>query len=90
MAAPRELLRQMFDAAIAAAQPALCLPGHILGESIEREARDVGRVIAGIALQVARLGQPFKPPCVLLSVGETTVTVRGQGRAVLIARDERK
>ncbi len=53
---------------------------HILGDSIEGEALDVGKVIAGIALQVARHGQPFAAPCVLLSGGETTVTVRGQGR----------
>jgi hydroxypyruvate reductase len=53
---------------------------HILGDSIEGEARDVGKVIAGIALQVARHGQPFEPPCILLSGGEATVTVRGQGR----------
>ena len=53
---------------------------HILGDAIEGEARDVGKVMAGIALQVARKGQPFTPPCVLLSGGETTVTVRGQGR----------
>ena len=36
--------------------------------------------MAGIALQVAVHGQPFQPPCILLSGGETTVTVRGQGR----------
>src|SRR5437763_873238 len=53
---------------------------HILGDSIEGEARDVGKVIAGIALQVARHEQPFSPPCILLSGGETTVTVRGRGR----------
>ena len=53
---------------------------HILGDAIEGEARDVGKVLAGIALQVAERGQPVKPPCVLLSGGETTVTLRGQGR----------
>lgn len=53
---------------------------HILSDSIEGEARDVGKVMAGIALQVARRGQPFTPPCLLLSGGETTVTVRGDGR----------
>jgi glycerate 2-kinase len=53
---------------------------HILGDAIEGEARDVGKVMAGLALHVARKGQPFTPPCVLLSGGETTVTVRGQGR----------
>lgn len=52
----------------------------ILGDSIEGEARDVGKVMAGIALQAAARGQPFAPPCVLLSGGETTVTVRGNGR----------
>jgi len=53
---------------------------YILGDSIEGEARDVGTVMAGIARQVALRGQPFPPPCVLLSGGETTVTVRGHGR----------
>lgn len=56
------------------------LPVHILGDAIEGEARDVGMVMAGIARQAARRGQPFTPPCVLLSGGETTVTVRGKGR----------
>ena len=52
----------------------------ILGDSIEGEAREVGRVMAGIALQVATHQQPVAAPCVLLSGGETTVTVRGKGR----------
>jgi hydroxypyruvate reductase len=56
------------------------LAAHILGDAIEGEARDVGKVMAGIALQVAARGQPFTAPCVLLSGGETTVTVRGHGR----------
>jgi len=56
------------------------IPAHILGDSIEGEAKDVGKVMAGIALQIARHRQPFEPPCVLLSGGETTVTVRGPGR----------
>jgi glycerate 2-kinase len=55
-------------------------PVHILGDSIEGEARDVGKVMAGIAQQVVTHQQPFHAPCVLLSGGETTVTVRGQGR----------
>jgi glycerate 2-kinase len=53
---------------------------HILGDALEGEARDVGKVLAGIAAQVAVRGQPFVAPCVLLSGGETTVTVRGGGR----------
>ena len=52
----------------------------ILGDSIEGEASDVALVHAGIAQQVVRHGQPVQAPCVLLSGGETTVTVRGKGR----------
>jgi hydroxypyruvate reductase len=52
----------------------------ILGDAIEGEAREVGRVMAGIAISVAQHGAPVKPPAVLLSGGETTVTVRGKGR----------
>ncbi len=51
----------------------------ILGDSLEGEARDVGFVMAGIALQCRRFGQPLPPPCVLISGGETTVTVKGKG-----------
>ena len=51
----------------------------ILGDGLEGEARELGRVLAGIAAQVGRHGQPLAPPCVLLSGGETTVTVRGDG-----------
>jgi hydroxypyruvate reductase len=53
---------------------------HILGDAIEGEARDVGKVMAGMARYAAQHGQPFATPCILLSGGETTVTVRGQGR----------
>ncbi len=53
---------------------------YIIGDAIEGEARDVGKVFAGMALQVAERSQPFAAPCVLLSGGETTVTVRGSGR----------
>ena len=67
------------EAAAAVAREAGITP-YILGDSIEGEARDVGKVMAGIAQQVALHGQPFEPPCVLLSGGETTVTVRGSGR----------
>ncbi|MCX8100723.1 MAG: glycerate kinase [Geminicoccaceae bacterium] len=52
----------------------------ILSDAIEGEAREVARVLAAIARQVARRGQPVRPPCVLLSGGETTVTVRGDGK----------
>ena len=56
------------------------IASHILGDDIEGEARDVAKVLGGIALSIARHGEPFSPPCVLLSGGETTVTVRGSGR----------
>ena len=52
----------------------------ILGNALEGEARDVALVHAGMARQAAGFGQPAKPPCVLISGGETTVTVRGKGR----------
>jgi len=52
----------------------------ILGDSIEGEAREVAIVMAGIARQVAKFDQPAPAPCVLLSGGETTVTVKGNGR----------
>jgi glycerate 2-kinase len=67
------------EAAAAVANEAGVMP-VILGDSIEGEAREVARVMAGIALQVQRHSQPVAPPCVLLSGGETTVTVRGNGR----------
>jgi glycerate 2-kinase len=67
------------EAAAAVAQQA-GLPAMILGDAIEGEARDVGKVLGGIAYQVVQHGQPLPAPCVLLSGGETTVTVRGNGR----------
>jgi len=51
----------------------------ILGDAIEGEARHVGAVHAGIAKSVVLHGEPFAPPLALLSGGETTVTVRGEG-----------
>ncbi len=53
---------------------------YILGDSIEGEARDLGLTMAGIAKQAALRGQPFKAPCALLSGGEATVTIKGNGR----------
>jgi hydroxypyruvate reductase len=52
----------------------------ILGDAIEGEAREVAKVMAGIARQVVGHGQPSPAPCALLSGGETTVTVHGRGR----------
>ena len=52
----------------------------ILGDAIEGESRELGIVMGGIARSVATHALPSAPPCVLLSGGETTVTLRGTGR----------
>lgn len=67
------------EAAAELAQAAAVTP-LILGDAVEGEARDVALVHAAIARQVAVHGQPARAPCVLLSGGETTVTIRGKGR----------
>jgi len=66
--------------AAAARARELGYPAHILSDAIEGEARDVALVHAALAKQVATRNQPFAAPCVILSGGETTVTVRGRGR----------
>ena len=66
------------EAAAEVARAAGVMP-YILGDSLEGEARDVGTVMAGMARQGVQRGQPFATPCVLLSGGETTVTLRGNG-----------
>jgi hydroxypyruvate reductase len=71
--------QQSLEAAAETARAAGITP-YILSNDIEGEARDVGMVHAAIARQIAGHGQPFSKPCVLISGGETTVTVRGQGR----------
>ncbi len=53
---------------------------HSLGDAVEGEAREVGRAQAVLARRIAAREFPVKPPCVVISGGETTVTVRGQGR----------
>ena len=63
-----------------AAAAASSVPAVILSDAIEGEARDVGRVHAAIAREVAMRGRPFQRPVVILSGGETTVTLRGKGR----------
>jgi glycerate 2-kinase len=52
----------------------------VLGDSVTGEAREVAKVCAALAREVRRYSQPFKPPVALISGGETTVTVRGNGR----------
>ena len=67
--------RQSLDAAAHAAQ-AQGIAAHILSDEMEGESREVGKVHAALARAVARTGTPFARPCVILSGGETTVTVR--------------
>ena len=71
--------RQMLKAAAEEAQRLGVTP-LILGDAIEGEAREVGKVMAGIAQSCARHGFPAQKPCVLLSGGETSVTMKGDGR----------
>ena len=74
IASPQKSLEAAAAVARAAGVEAL-----ILGDALEGEAREVGFVMAGIARQARRFSQPARPPCVLISGGETTVTVRGTG-----------
>lgn len=53
---------------------------HILSDAMQGEARDLALAHAAIAQQVQRRGQPFTAPCLILSGGEATVTVKGSGR----------
>jgi hydroxypyruvate reductase len=69
---------QSLDAAAALARAA-GIEAHVLGDDIEGESREVGKVHAAIARSVARRDAPFQRPCVILSGGETTVTVRAKG-----------
>ena len=71
--------QQSLEAAAAAARAA-GVAAHILSDEIEGESREVGKVHAALARAVARRGQPFARPCVILSGGETTVTVKHEGR----------
>jgi hydroxypyruvate reductase len=66
--------------AAAAAAEQLGLRTLILTTFVEGEAREVGRVLAGVLREVAASGYPLKRPCLVVAGGETTVTIRGQGR----------
>ncbi|MCO6417441.1 glycerate kinase [Siccirubricoccus sp. KC 17139] len=72
IATPMLALRAMAEAARAAGLAPL-----ILGDALEGEAREMGRVLGGIALSAATHGLPVPPPCVILSGGEATVTIAG-------------
>jgi glycerate 2-kinase len=69
--------QQSLEAAAAAARAA-GLAAHILSDEMEGESREVGKVHAALARAVANKGEPFARPCVILSGGETTVTIKKQ------------
>ncbi len=71
IATPQQSLEAAADAARVAGVAA-----YILSDAIEGESREVGKVHAALARAVASRGQPFERPCVMLSGGETTVTLR--------------
>jgi glycerate 2-kinase len=74
MATPQQSLQAAADLA-----RSLGITPHILSDEIEGESREVGKVHAALARAVARRDQPFVKPCVILSGGETTVTVNSKG-----------
>ena len=73
MATPQQSLEAAVDAARAAG-----LTAYILSDEMEGESREVGKVHGALARAVALRGQPFSKPCVILSGGETTVTIKKQ------------
>ena len=71
IATPQQSLQAAAQAARAAG-----LTAYVLSDAMEGESREVGKVHAALARAVAHTGEPFAKPCVILSGGETTVTVR--------------
>jgi hydroxypyruvate reductase len=84
IATPQQSLQAAADAARAAG-----LAAYILSDEIEGESREVGKVHAALARAVARKGQPFQTPCVILSGGETTVTLRPRPEGTVKGRGGR-
>ncbi len=76
MATPQQSLEAAASAARAAG-----LTAYILSDEMEGESREVGKVHAALGRSVALKGQPFEKPCVILSGGETTVSIRPEGAA---------
>jgi len=71
IATPQQSLDAAAEAAVAAG-----ITAHVLSDEIEGESREIGKMHAALARAVARHGSPFAKPCVILSGGETTVTIR--------------
>ncbi|MBG56311.1 MAG: glycerate kinase [Deltaproteobacteria bacterium] len=75
IATPKQSLHAASQAVIEAGIKPL-----ILGDNLEGESRDVGKIHAEKAIQIQKYGNPISPPVVILSGGETSVTVKGSGR----------
>ena len=71
IATPQQSLEAAADAA-----RAIGINTYVLSDEMEGESREVGKVHAALARAVAKHDQPFAKPCVILSGGETTVTIR--------------
>jgi glycerate 2-kinase len=84
IATPQQSLEAAADTARKAG-----LRAYILSDEIEGESREVGKVHAALARAVARRDQPFERPCVILSGGETTVTIRPRAEGVARGRGGR-
>ena len=84
MATPQQSLEAAVDAARAAG-----LTAYILSDEMEGESREVGKVHGALARAVAFRGQPFSKPCVILSGGETTVTIKKQAKGTAKGRGGR-
>lgn len=84
IATPQQSLEAAAEAARAAGVAA-----YILSDEMEGESREVGKVHAALARAVALKDQPFKKPCVILSGGETTVTIRKQAEGTQRGRGGR-
>jgi hydroxypyruvate reductase len=84
IATPQQSLEAAAEAARAAG-----LNAYILSDEIEGESREVAKVHAALARAVAQRGQPFAKPCVILSGGETTVTVRARAAGEAAGRGGR-
>ncbi len=78
----QHIISSAWDGMQAAAKQAALegLNCHILSDAMEGEARELSKAHAAIALSIANHNVPFSSPCVLISGGEATVTVRGEGR----------
>jgi len=70
--------RLAVDAAVKRARE-LNLKPLVLSTFIEGETREIARMHAAVAKEIIASGRPLKPPCCLISGGETTVTIRGEG-----------